>query len=297
MTPAETRSVTEPTQDTRNPGANEEVFYYVGTAANRIGEFATDGLGLRFFEGKLYRIDIRFSNFGNEIFEALKISYGEAGTGVGWKRDEQALTAKQWEGEKVSAAILAPTGQMWDALVIFERAVSRKAQEFASKEPERAARDFSATGFKSLSMGMRLEDVTAPYTVVEESQVTGVKKVLFSSGDLLAVGFYPLRYVSAEFFRGRLYKIDFGFEQNRKEMFQTFQHRFGPLQDNTTWTRGTEKLTAKSGGAEKLYGTIVAPGGAYGGEAWDAIVLLDTVLWSEVDQYKQDAPKRAAKDL
>jgi hypothetical protein len=297
MTPAEVRSVLEPTQTTRNPGGNEDVFYYVGTTANRIGEFATDALSLRFFEGRLYRVDIRFSTFGNEIFEALKISYGEAGTGMGWKRDEQALTARSWDGENVSAAILAPTDQAWDALVIFERVANQKAQDYGSKEPERAARDFSANGFKSLTMGMRLEDVTAPYTVTEESQITGVKKVLFSSGDLLAVGFYPLRYVSAEFFKGRLYKIDFGFEQNRKEMFQTFQHRFGPLQDNTTWTRGSEKLTAKSGGSENIYGTIVAPGGSDRGEAWDAIVLIDTALWREAEQYKQDAPKRAAKDL
>ena len=297
MTPGEARAVLEPTQDTRNPGANEEVFYYLGTPANRIGEFATDAPGLRFFEGKLYRIDIGFTNFGNEIFEALKISYGEAGTGVGWKRDEQALTARSWEGENVSAAILAPTGQAWDALVVFDKAANRKAEEFASNEPERAARDFSATEFKSLSMGMRLEDVATPYTVDEESQVTGVKELVFSGSDLLAVGFYPLRHVSAEFFKGRLYKIDFGFEQNRKEMFQAFQHQFGPLQDNTTWTRGTEKLTAKCGGGEKLYGTILAPGGAYGGEAWDAIVLLDPVVWREAEQYKQDGPKRAAKDL
>lgn len=297
MTPDEARAVLAPTQVNQNPGAKEEVFLYSGTAANRIGEFATDALGLRFFEGRLFRIDIRFSSFPNEIFEALKINYGEAVDNGTWTRGKEALTAKCWQGEKVSAAILAASGQSWDTVVILDQAANQKAQEYAGKEPERAARDFSSTGFKSLTMGMRLQDLTDAYVVSEDSPVTGVKKVVFKTGDWLAVGFYRLRYVSAEFFKDRLFRIDLSFEDNRKEIFQSFQNRFSPLQSNTTWTRGSEKLTAKSGGNEKLYGTILAPGGSYGGEEWDAIVMLELAVQREAEQFKQDAPKRAAKDL
>jgi hypothetical protein len=57
------------------------------------------------------------------------------------------------------------------------------------------------------------------------------------------------------------------------------------------------KLTAKSGGSDQFYGTILAPGGAYNGEEWDYIVLLNVATQRAAEQFKLDAPKRAAKDL
>jgi hypothetical protein len=46
-----------------------------------------------------------------------------------------------------------------------------------------------------------------------------------------------------------------------------------------------------------VYGTILAPDGSYGGEKWETIVLLDGILQREAEQFKLDAPRRAAKDL
>jgi len=63
MTVSEAKAVLEPTRVSRNEGANTDTLFYMGTAVNRIGEFATDSLGLQFFEGRLFRIDIRFSSF------------------------------------------------------------------------------------------------------------------------------------------------------------------------------------------------------------------------------------------
>ena len=58
------------------------------------------------------------------------------------------------------------------------------------------------------------------------------------------------------------------------------------------------KLKAKSAGSDKLVATILAPDVSYGsGDGWDAVILLDVGLWKEAEQFKNDAPKRAAKDF
>ena len=69
------------------------------------------------------------------------------------------------------------------------------------------------------------------------------------------------------------------------------------LQKNDSWTRGSEKLTGKSAGDNKFYVTILAPGGAYGGEEWDSIVLMDNSIVQEAEQYKLDRAKEAAKEF
>jgi hypothetical protein len=47
-----------------------------------------------------------------------------------------------------------------------------------------------------------------------------------------------------------------------------------------------------------LYATILAPSTPFGNSSvWDAIVLLGVDLWREAEQFKNDAPKRAAKDF
>ena len=58
------------------------------------------------------------------------------------------------------------------------------------------------------------------------------------------------------------------------------------------------KLKAKSATDGKLFAAILAPSTSYGSsDNWDAIVLLDSDLWREAEQFKKDAPKRAAKDF
>ena len=298
MTPQEAREILSPSSVTNQPGADAITFHYQATHANRIGDFSTDILSLSFFESHLYRMDVHFSNFQNEIFEAFKVNYGEPFDNDSWRRGDQKLRAKSWRGEKVSASILSSPGQVWDLLVIYNIEANQKAQEYAAKEPELAAKDFKATGFKSLVMGMKIQDLTVEFEVVEEDRVTTVKKVVFKKGDWRKVGFYPLRTLSAEFFKDRLYRIDLGFEDNRKEMFETFKQRFGPLKDNDTWTQGSMKLKTKASDNGKLFATILASSVSYGNdESWNAIVLLDVSVWSEVEQFKQDAPKRAAKDF
>jgi hypothetical protein len=103
--------------------------------------------------------------------------------------------------------------------------------------------------------------------------------------------------VRCAFFNDQLYHIGLGFNEERQEVLKTFESRFGPLQKNDGWTQGELKLTAKSGGSDQFFATILAPGGAYNGEKWDYIILLNLDIQRAAEQFKLDAPKRAAKDL
>jgi hypothetical protein len=302
MTSQEAREIMPPSDVIGQPGANVTIFHYRATSVNRIGDFSTDILSLGFYEDRLYRIDIRFSNSQNEILDALKVNYGEPSDSDLWKRGDQPLLAKAWQGQSVSAAILAPPGQAWDAIVMLNIEANKKEQEYAAKEPERAAKDFGTNGFKTLVLGTSLQDVSLDFTVSEDDQATGVKKVIFKKDGygkyIQSIGFYPLMSVSAEFFHDKLYRIDLSFSENQKEIFATFKQRFGQLQDNDTWARDSMKLKAKSSANDKLFAAILAPDMGEESEGnWDAIVLLDASLWKDADQFKKDAPKRAAKDF
>ena len=288
MTPQEARAVLPPTAVTERPGANATDFLYRATPVNRIGDFSTDALSLSFFGGDLYRLDLSFSAFPNEILEACKANYGEPFDDEGWTQGEKKLRARSWRGEKISAAILS-SGLAWDSLVIYDVQANQRAQEYAAKEPQRAAKDFGPSGFKSLVVGTKLQDLTVEYEIVKEDRVSGVKGIAFRKGDWRNLGFYPLRSLSAEFFNDRLYRIDLGFEANRKEMLAAFEHRFGPLQDDETWTSGTTKLKAKSATKGKIFAVILASQ-TYPGKRddWDFIVLYDVDLWREAEQFKKD---------
>jgi hypothetical protein len=302
MTPDEARAIMPPSEVADRPGANVTNFHYRATAVNRIGDFSIDYLGLNFFGGHLYRIDLRFSNFQNEILEAFKVNFGDPIDTDLWKRDDQPLRGKAWQGRNVYAAILSMPGQLWDSAVIYDVKSNDSAQDYAAREPERAAADFATNGFKSLVMGMRSVDVTLGFNVSEEPQDPGITKIVFRREgnwkNWQTIGFYPVTSISAAFFHDRLYRLDLAFEENRKEIFETFKKRFEPLQANDTWTRGVVKLKAMSCGNDKLFAVILAPQATdESGDAWDTIVLLDAALWKEAEQFKQDAPKRAAKDF
>ena len=119
--------------------------------------------------------DFRNTLFQNEIFEALKINYGEPFDNNTWTRGTEALKAKCWMGEKTYAAIVAPTFGAWDAVILYDQAANQKAREYADTEPARAAKDFSTNGFKTLTMGMKLD-------VLPSSSVSGFGGGFYSEG-------------------------------------------------------------------------------------------------------------------
>ena len=75
-------------------------------------------------------------------------------------------------------------------------------------------------------MGMPLQDVTLDFTIAEDNQAAGVKKLVFKKEGywnyFQSIGFYPLTFVSAEFFHDKLYRINLAFAQNQKEIFDIF---------------------------------------------------------------------------
>lgn len=302
MTPEQAQSILAPTATNTVPGANVTNFIYVGTSANRIGDFSIDSLTVGFFAGHLYRFDLHFSNFPDEILDAFKVNFGEPFDNDTWKRGDQPLHAKAWQGNKVCAAILGMPGLAWDSAVIYDISAYNLEQDYAAKEPERAAVAFGTNGFKTLIMGMKVEDISLDYKIVDEDQSAGTKKIAFGNTDYWkywqTIGYYPLSSVSAEFFHDKLYRIDLGFDENQAKIFQAFSKRFVRLQDNDTWTRGTTKLKAKSATDGNLFGAILGPDAAYAGnDGWDSIVLFDSTIWNDASQFKKNAPQRAAKDF
>ena len=86
MTVNEVRAVLEPTRVSRNEGANTDTLFYSGTAVNRIGEFATDSLGLQFLREDCSALIFAFRAFRTRFYEALKINYGEPFDNSSWTR-------------------------------------------------------------------------------------------------------------------------------------------------------------------------------------------------------------------
>ena len=142
-------------------------------------------------------------------------------------------------------------------------------------------------------MGMKLEDLTNGYDIVKEDAASGVKEVKFKPEEWQKIGYYSLQNVNAQFFQDHLFRIDIKFQQNADKIFAAFDKRFGQLHDNDSWTRGDQKLKAKSATKAKLFGAILAPEGFQ----WDAIVLFDVDLWNQAEAFKKDAPNRTAKDF
>ena len=77
---------------------------------------------------------------------------------------------------------------------------------------------------------MPLQDVTLDFTIAEDNQAAGVKKLVFKKEGywnyFQSIGFYPLTFVSAEFFHDKLYRINLAFAQNQKEIFGITTVRF-----------------------------------------------------------------------
>ena len=163
-------------------------------------------------------------------------------------------------------------------------------------QSRRAAKDFSTNGFKSLTMGMQLDVLpSTSYVVSERTTRQRGSKITISRGDLLAIGYHPLRSVGCEFFNGRLYRIDL-VRENRKEVLRPFRKDLVCCK-RTIPGRAAAKTDGEIGRRQQILRDDPAPGGAYGGEEWDSVVLMDNSIVQEAEQYKQDRAMEAAKEI
>ena len=288
MSEDEAHAAIHPSSTANDPDTDGAILRYRNTAANSIGEFPIDLVELRFFDGRLYRIDLRISKFPSQIFEALKVNYGGPYDNNGWKRGEVELQAKSWQGEKISATILGLTEMFWDLVIIYNIERSRSAKDYAAKGPERAARDLEQSGFKMLVFGSSLQSLSVKHRIANEDRLSAIKTVEFEKADWQSIGSYKLTKVSANYFKEKLYRIDLEFESHGDEIVETVRQRFGELKDDETWTAGTLPLKAKSVSSEKTSASILQHPKRFSnfGE-WDTLVLSDRELWSEASQFKR----------
>lgn len=150
-----------------------------------------------------------------------------------------------------------------------------------------AAKDFRANGFKSLVLGMKLQDVTLDYTVTSDDQFAGLKTITFNkdgNGNFLSIGSYPLTSISADIFHDELYSIHLKYADNQKEIYQVFKHRFGPLVDSdlpsehikSKFLLGDTSRSIMSAKPFRFEATIEGPEAAdETGTGWNTIELSD----------------------
>jgi hypothetical protein len=195
-------------------------------------------------------------------------------------------------------AILAPhSTEDWNSISLVDLALEKEADNYTLSRIKEAANDFSFNGFKSLAYGMRFQDLTVLYTTPENSHENSVRKIVIDNKYFASVGIYPLRYVACEFFKDRLYRIELKFDLNQKEIYSAFLMRFGPLSDGQSPTSVNTNTTAKSGGSDRCYGTILATRESNPRQEWNTIVLVDKVLQRMAWQHKADPSKKSAKGL
>jgi hypothetical protein len=301
MTIDEARRQFRPDRITTNQHNQLVVFWYGTSASNRLGDFPLDDLNASFFRGRLFKIEVSFSRNPEAIFDTLQTNFGAPSPNDILTRGSVPLRAQCWVGEKVFCAIVAPRNSDsrigWDALVMYDQALYRAAQEYALDEPRRAAQALSDDGVGELTFGMSLKALTQklhqPPNVVEAS--VGQRDALISDPEDSRLGPYRLSSVRASFFQDKLFRIELDFEHNQQALYNGFMSRFPSASDSDDWSRNGQGLRARQFAGQKTTAAILAP--RSGSAPWDAIVLYDRQLDDRRREFERDAPKRAAKDL
>jgi hypothetical protein len=276
-------------------------FWYGPGPNNKLGDFPLDSITASFFRGQLFKIEVAFSSNQAEMLEALQRQFGPSRPNDSLTRDAATLRAECWFGEKVFCAMVAPwnsdrrTG--WDAMVMYDQALKREAQQYAAQEPIRAAQALGEDGFGGFKFGMTLKEFSRklrrPPTVSETG--IGQKAAEITGSEDIRLGRYPLSGVRATFFQDKLYRLDLDFDAHQKEIYEGFMHRFPTATDDNTWRRTGESLRAKQYAGPRLVAVILAPRSS--SLAWDSIVLYDRQVAERSLEFERDAPARAAKDL
>jgi len=277
------------------------IFWYGPSRANKLGDFPLDYINASFFLDQLFKIEVGFSSNQAGMLDALHGLFGASSPNDSLSRDSAPLRAECWLGEKTFCAIVAPrnsdrqTG--WDAMVMYDQALNRAAQQYAAGEPTRAAQALREDGFGEFRFGMTLKEFSRKLRrppTVSEAGISQRAAVITASEDG-KLGRYPLSSVRASFFQDKLYRIDLDFDVHQKEIYEGFMNRFPTATDDDTWSRNGESLSAKQIAGQRLVAAILAP--RFSIPQWDSVVLYDRQLDERRREFEREAPKRAAKDL
>jgi hypothetical protein len=301
MSVDEARHRLRPDRITTNQYNQLVTFWYGASASNKLGDFPLDYVNASFFREQLFKIEVTFSSNQAEILEALRGLFGPSCPNDSLSRDAAPLRAECWFGEKAFCAIVAPwnadrrTG--WDAMVMYDQALNRAAQQYAAEEPIRAAQGLSETGIGEFKFGMTFKEFTRklrrPPSVSEAG--VGQREAVITGSDDAKLGRYPLSSLSASFFQDKLFRLELNFDTHHKEIYEGFMSRFPTAMDSDSWSRSGESLRAKQFTGQRTVAVILAPRPS--STQWDSIVLYDRQMDERRREFERDAPQRAAKDL
>jgi hypothetical protein len=301
MSIEEARRRLRPDRITTNQYNQLVTFWYEASASNKLGDFPLDYVHASFFHGQLFKIEVAFSSNQVQLFDTLRAQFGPSCPNDSLTRGGAPLRAECWFGEKAFCAIVAPrdserrTG--WDAMVMYDQALNRAAQQYATEEPIRAAQALSEAGFGEFKFGMTLKEFTRKLRRSPGISDAGVgqREAVVSGSEDARLGRYPLSSLTASFFQDKLFRLELDFDTHSKEMYEGFMNRFPTAMDSDSWGRSGEGLRAKQFASPRTVAVILAP--RRGTSQWDSIVLCDRQMDEQRREFERDAPTRAAKDL
>ena len=124
-------------------GIGQKDAVIAGFEDSKLGRYPLSSLRASFFQDKLYRIDLDFDVRQKEIYEGFTNRFPTATDDNTWSRNGESLRARQFAGQRLVAAILAPRshGSQWDSIVLYDRQMDERRREFEREAPKRAAKD------------------------------------------------------------------------------------------------------------------------------------------------------------
>lgn len=301
MSVSEAEKIQKPTNNIYNRRFNTTTLSYDNSYSMNIGEYAIDSVVLRFFNDSLYSINLKFSSNQSEIFEAFVHAFGQPRNDDGWTRGDKPLIVKSWDGNFVKCSILSLKNSLespdWDGIVMKDKSSYLQALEYKESEPSRAGEMIHSNGIKDIKINITLAEFTklldsSPRIVDEGFQQ---KLVYAKAPNAFKIGYYQFDRIVGHFFKDRLYRLDVYFSENRNEFFKSFMSKFPDSKENTSCTRGKQKLTAMQFFEKDNVALILAPESK--APKWDCFVFYSIGLEKEKNKFEQEAPKRAANDI
>lgn len=150
-------------------------------------------------------------------------------------------------------------------------------------------------GFKDFKFGMTLEEareILPPSYIIGHPEANETN-FMYLATSANRIGDFSVDNVRLHFFEGHLYRIDLFFSNSQNEIFEAFKANFGEPFDTDAWKRDDQPLQAKIWLGSKVSAAILS----LPGQPWDSLIIYDIEADKEAHQFKDDAPKRAAKDF
>jgi hypothetical protein len=124
-------------------GIGQKDAVITGSEDGKLGRYPLSSVRASFFQDKLFRIDLGFDVHQKEIYEGFMNRFPTATDDPTWTRNGESVRARQFAGQRLVAAILAPRlgNSPWDSIVLYDRQMDERRREFERDAPKRAAKD------------------------------------------------------------------------------------------------------------------------------------------------------------